>query len=63
MRDWHWIRTLALACLLAACGPKRDHDIPEIAGPCPGPSLPVKVIGAKRLNDGSAVVLVLKLNG
>lgn len=62
LRGWHPLEVfaacLALCLALCACGPNNKDNTPEIAGPCPGPGLPVRVVGAQHLRDGSTVILL-----
>ena len=49
------LAVLAVCLALCACGePAHDHDVPEIAGPCPGPT----VRSVQRLNDGTVLLVV-----
>lgn len=56
MKDWYWIRTLALAFALSSCGP--EDKGPDVSDPFP-PIEPVATVqGLHRLRDGSLVVVV-----
>jgi len=51
------VLALAIATMAVACKEEKKPAEPEIAGPCPGPGIPVRP-SVHTLEDGSVLVFV-----